>query len=223
MVRKMGKQKRNIIGIFGKKQSGKTTSYDFIKKFVPIHLSTYRFSFAEKLKRMVADIFNVDYNKLIGTEEDKNSPTHLYWSDVSLLLRLSFFGVNHAFKHGAITHRELLQLVGTNLFRAIKNDIWIENTIRDIENASANFCVVDDVRFENELEAIRDAGGKLVKLYSIFDLGVDNHPSEALFDKMPDNYFDFVIGDYNKNRTIEQLGQEWRKIIKQIIGEHNDN
>jgi len=221
MAIEMGKNQKNIIGIFGKKQSGKTTSYKFIEKHVPLNFVVQKFSFAEKLKRLTADIFNVDYNKLVGTEEDKSSPTHLYWSDVDLMIKLSFFGANHAFQHGKITHRQLLQLVGTDLFRAIKKDVWVENTIRAMEKSQANLCVVDDVRFENELEAIRNAGGYLVKLYSIFDLGVDTHPSESLFDEMPDNYFDFAIRDYNKERTIKQLDTEWARIIKQILRESN--
>ena len=41
-------------------------------------------------------------------------------------------------------------------------DIWSESLIRAINSESPLIAVIDDVRFENEIKAVQDAGGKVV-------------------------------------------------------------
>lgn len=214
-----------IIGLCGKKQTGKSTSCKFIGDFsrkkdtlTGEWTTIERLSFASKLKRMTADIFGVDYQCLIGTDEQKDSPTYLNWDNVACHIQRDFRRID-IIPNLKITHRELLQLVGTNLFRAIRPNIWVECLQRSIIESSADIIIVDDARFPNELEALRKSGGYLVKIYRNVDSpNAANHSSETALDHLDDKYYDFVITDEG-NRTMEDLKNSWIAIMNELIGE----
>lgn len=58
--------------------------------------------------------------------------------------------------------RKFLQWVGTEWGRAQNDTVWIDATIREIP--SNNNCYVCDVRFPNELQAMKDAGFYCVRI-----------------------------------------------------------
>ena len=206
--------KKIIIALCGKKQVGKSTSYELIKKINNNKKTIEKLSFASKLKEMVTNIFDVDYNKLIGSDEEKDSFTYLDWEDVDLSIREDFMNKDDlAPSIGKITHRELLQLVATNLFRAVRPNIWVECLQRSLAKSSSDIVVIDDARFPNELEALKNHKAILVKLYrNTGSLNSANHFSEIASDHLLDDYYDFVIHDH-KNRTMEELENSWKKIM----------
>lgn len=64
--------------------------------------------------------------------------------------------------------REALQLVGTDLFRSISPDMWVNSTMARVD-AKLNSCpdsmvVLTDTRFPNEVQAVRDRGGLIVQV-----------------------------------------------------------
>lgn len=215
-----------LIGLVGKKQTGKDTSFKFIKEAVsiaPHYLLTKRLALADKLKDVTADLFGVDRAKLDGTDEEKDSPTHIRWKEVSNILYLDFFGRKEGLARAIatmdtfMTHRELLQIFGTNACRGIMPAIWTEYLRRAIEASTAYINVVTDARFPNEIEMLKNMGGYLVKLYrNTGSLLATNHPSETALDSIDDSYYDFVIQDEG-NRTMQELEQSWKTILKQIL------
>lgn len=69
----------NILAISGRKQAGKDTCYQFIKRFVP---GAHQFYFAEPLKRMCIDILGCPKELVYGSDADKNTPIpHLLWEN----------------------------------------------------------------------------------------------------------------------------------------------
>ena len=65
--------------------------------------------------------------------------------------------------------RELLQLLGTEFGRnLIREDIWIRRAMETIGAVAVGNehagCVITDVRFDNEAEAIRQAGGMIFEV-----------------------------------------------------------
>ena len=211
--------KQIIVVLCGKKQTGKSTSYKFIEKISGDKYTIEKLSFASKLKNLTADVFGVDYNMLIGTDEEKDSPTYLKWNDVSLHIKNDFCGsIFKVPENEYMSHRELLQLVGTNLFRAVRQNIWVECLQRSIEKSTADIIIIDDARFPNELEALKNSGGTLVKLYrNTYSPNSANHSSETALDHLPDDYYDFVIFDRNQ-RTMEQLEDSWEIIMSVLLG-----
>jgi len=212
--------KQIIIGLCGKKQTGKSSSYKFIEKISGDRYSVDKLSFASKLKNLTADVFGVDFEMLVGTDEEKDSPTYLKWHDVGPHIKSDFYGpVFSEPENKYVTHRELLQLVGTNLFRAVRQNIWVECLQRSIKESTADIIIIDDARFPNELEALKNSGGTLVKLYrNTYSPNSANHSSETALDHLPDEYYDFVIFDRNQ-RTMEQLEDSWEIIMSVLLGE----
>ena len=61
--------------------------------------------------------------------------------------------------------RLALQLMGTEAGRDVFHpDLWVHTVLRRCENAPWNNYVIADVRFPNEIKAIHDAGGIIVRV-----------------------------------------------------------
>jgi len=84
----------------------------------------------------------------------------------------------------------LLQMLGTNVYRHINPNIWIEVLQATIEEQNPSLAIIYDVRFPNEAQAIKDMGGMLVRVSRFNQDGTPfiapdrpaNHPSEIALD-----------------------------------------
>jgi len=137
-----------IIGFVGFIGSGKDTAADYLVNFHGFR----RDSFANTLKDAVACVFGWDRTMLKGSTKKSREwreQRDEWWSE-----RLG----------REITPRLMLQLWGTEVCRqGFHDDIWIaslENKMRKTEDD----IVISDVRFPNEIKAIHNAGGKVVRI-----------------------------------------------------------
>jgi hypothetical protein len=185
-----------IIAFAGRKQSGKTTCSEFVVNCCsgPFLGTPQIYNFADPLKTDICmNILGLSYDQCYGSDENKNTFTDCYWQDVRL------------------TAREVMQFVGTDLFRKMKNDVWASATINKIKLEEPKLAIIADCRFPNEVEVIQNAGGLVIKLtrnpYS------SNHDSETALDpeRYPTEKFDLVIE--NDHMTIG----EQNKIIHQYL------
>ena len=99
------------------------------------------YHFADCLKKMCIDLFDLAPQQVYGTDEDKNTDTPY-----------------------GMTSREFLQYLGTDVMRKIKDTIWVDYTIKSIIKEQSQIAIIPDVRFPNEVKAIHDAGGIVVRL-----------------------------------------------------------
>ena len=76
-------------------------------------------------------------------------------------------------------------------------NVWVEATIRKIKADKAEFALVTDVRFPNEVESIQQEGGIVIRLTK--QKFEDTHQSETALDSF--GAFDFTIK--NDDLTIE--------------------
>lgn len=136
-----------IIGFCGFIGSGKDTVADYL---VNDH-GYRRESFANTLKDAVASIFGWDRTMVEGrTKEAREWREQIdpWWAE-----RLAM---------PTLTPRWVLQYWGTEVCRkTFHDDIWIaslENKLRQ----SKDDIVVSDVRFPNEIKAIKNLGGKII-------------------------------------------------------------
>ena len=142
------------------------------------------YSFADMLKTNVCiEVLGLSYNQCYGTDEDKNSQTHISWNNI--------LGSENK---GEMTAREVMQFVGTDFFRGLYPNVWADATIRRVTTEGSAFAVITDCRFPNEVEAVQKAGGKVIRL-TRNGSGTDNHASESALDKenFDWNTFDAVI------------------------------
>jgi hypothetical protein len=184
----------NLIGLAGHASSGKDTAADFLVErfgFVKVAL-------ADPMKRACAEWFGWSADTLWGPSENRNQP----WPNL-----------------GGLTARKALQLLGTEYGRACYEDVWVDYAIR-VAEAILKFdfaysptvglnnwmrgrkpkgVVISDVRFPNEADAIRAAGGQVWRItrspndFSVDDLKWMQHSSETALDSWPDERFDAVI------------------------------
>jgi len=157
------------------------------------------YSFATALKEMSIGLFNIPKESVYGTNEQKNAPIEYKWEDMPTKVKG---------KSGQMTGREFMQYFGTDICRKIYPDIWTDRLIKDIKAEEPNLAIVTDARFENEIEAIKKAGGKVIRLTRTIP-GEDYHESEIALD----NYdgYDAVIDTQNLN--IEQSCEKLIEII----------
>jgi hypothetical protein len=65
---------------------------------------------------------------------------------------------------GNMSVRELLQILGTDVFRnTFNHHVWIKALEREVVNSGSSMVLIDDVRFDGELEAVARLGGVVVR------------------------------------------------------------
>jgi len=164
-----------IIGICGLISCGKGTVSDIL---VDDH-NFEKISFADKLKDAVSLMFDWPRDMLEG-----ETPDSRYWREQEDTFWTKETG-------RSVTPRLVLQEFGTDCMRnGFYDGVWVSFVKKTIvDNPNKNF-VIPDVRFENEVEVIKDMGGKVwcvkrgpdpVWFRQYQDLGIeptDVHPSE---------------------------------------------
>lgn len=219
-----------IIGLSGPKGSGKSTaSAVFIKKGFEI------ISFSNSLKNLCHEVFNLPLELFLDPSKKEVTfatpvtltndiiirlltkasntclyiPAHIQAKAIKLCARPSFK-----------TPRELLQFVGSDLFRDLVNlDYWTKTWEAKIKPNKDYIC--DDVRFGNESSLIQNKyKGKVIKINRLGLESKDAHQSEtqaieadytvlnsdlALFNKDIGIVIDLIKGE-SSGKTFE--GQE---------------
>jgi hypothetical protein len=138
-----------IIGFVGFIGSGKDTAADYL-------VNTHGFrrdSFANTLKDAVSAVFGWDRVLLEGRTKEAREwreQVDTWWAE-----RLNM---------PKLTPRWVLQYWGTEVCRdAFHDDIWIASLENKMRKTTDNI-VISDVRFPNEIKAIHNAGGIVVRV-----------------------------------------------------------
>lgn len=186
-----------IIGLHGKAKSGKST--------VANRLFDHGFdemTFAYPLKELVANLFDMTWDQVCD-EELKEKIDLRY----------------------GMSPRRILQHLGTDVFREMYPNVWIDHLIRrknKIERqAPGTRLVVSDVRFKNEKEAIEKEGGYVWKIVRRENpgssSGFQGHPSECDLDGVHDSSFSAVLtassGDVEG--LLARADEEVSKLLKE--------
>lgn len=196
-------EKRVLLAFAGKMCTGKDTS-------AKIWMSRY-YKYLEDINAFYSQTQIRDYNRIAFADGIKDI--------CKTAFGLSDYDVND--QHGkkrllleyGKTVREMMQGIGEGLRSAISKDIWVIHTlarINTILHTMPNHILVTDVRYPNELEALKARGFTMIKL--VRDTGIrDNHPSER---DLNDNLFDYVI---DNNGTLEELEEKLLQIPEYTI------
>ena len=159
-----------IVGIFGKKGHGKDTIADYLVQKYNFHKLTY----AEPIKKICKDIFSLSNEQL--TNHGLKEIVDPRWDK---------------------SPREIMQLIGTDLFRkTFSNNIWV-NILREKAKLlllEGKNIVISDIRHTNELEHLFTLSNNVLIFNVIRDIKdekEDNHPTEQFH--------------YEKNIPIEKI------------------
>jgi energy-coupling factor transporter ATP-binding protein EcfA2 len=171
------------------------------------------YSFAEELKESAMRIFSLDPQCLYGSDEDKNQPTHIKWKDIVNLVSVERFQqIQHKLDE-FLTHRELLQEFGT-ICRIFYPDCWIQATWSKIRAEGFPLAIIDDGRYENEVDFSNQEEGVYVVRLTKRPFKNDNHTSE-LIHTVPANKFFAEID--NENLTIDEKNNEIKLLLEKIL------
>lgn len=67
-------------------------------------------------------------------------------------------------RSGRMSAREILQVLGTDVFRNMFDQkVWVNALVSHVKSCGSQLVLVDDVRFDGELEAIAALGGVLIR------------------------------------------------------------
>jgi len=163
-----------ILGVAGKLESGKDTFADFFVKNYWYH----KMAFADNLKRMCMDVFNLTNDQCYTTEgkfKEFDEPiimTRDHALKIFKWLHDENKWVLHAKQIDDIialagakfsSPRVVLQYVGTEVMRdCVDPDIHSKILFEEIERRSLKYVVIADARFENERIAVKKFGGKMI-------------------------------------------------------------
>lgn len=173
-----------VIGISGRKQSGKDFAYQILNaNLMSQDVAVNRYAFADEVKRFAAKYFGYPNN-----EEQKEQ------------FRFVLQGIGQMFREEVDKNfwvdRVLDQIAKDN----------VDFTAKGVKHIS----IITDVRYKNEVEAVK-AIGTVVRIERPSLPRTDNHPSEAELDHYP---FEHVIfNDGSKSDYIEKVRQwalQWK-------------
>ena len=235
-----------IIGISGRKQSGKSTTANFINGDILLNrgmIQSYHmdedgklviktegegggfgvldvtrkdrdfveyaekelwpyvkiYHFADTLKSLAVQLFDIPPRNVYGEDADKNLPLQYNWENMP----------TETSKTGPMSAREFLQYFGTTIVRQINNDAWVQATVSNLRYEGSSVALIPDVRFPNEVEAIKKAGGTVVRMER--DPFNDDHPCESALDRDVYDWDNFDIIIPNSVVTIKELCNELSK------------
>lgn len=136
-----------LVGLLGRINSGKGTVADKLVESYGFRQDSYAYT----LKDITAYIFNWDRAMLEGdTMESRSSREQVdeWWSEK--------LGIEN------FTPRLALQLIGTDVFRNnFHQDIWMLSVMARYKGDNV---VISDCRFPNEVQAIRELGGRIIQV-----------------------------------------------------------
>lgn len=156
------------------------------------------YSFADILKQDICmNILGLTYAQCYGTDDEKNELTHLSWNDQQL------------------SARDAMQIIGTDIFRKLDSNVWVKATIKRITIDKPNVAVITDCRFPNEIDAIKNIGGKTIRLTR--NPHNSDHISESVLDrdKFDWSKFDFVVD--NAELSIYDQLNKVKNILDTIL------
>lgn len=154
--------KKILIGLVGKKGAGKSTISRILRE-----KGFSEYAFADPIKEILQILFFLKYEELHGNAKEK------------------------VIEELGVSPRRLMQQMGTDMFRNNLHEcipelntngktIWIWNLERKIRDSTNQYIVISDVRFEDEMNLIKDMGGMIVQIKNPNIKNDDTHISELL-------------------------------------------
>lgn len=180
------------------------------------------YSFADPLKDLCINLFGLDIHQCYGSDEDKNTPTHVSWVDVPESIKKDWAEKLDKNMTGFMSARHLMQIFGTDYCRQIDQHCWARALYNKIRSENHELSLVADARFPNEVTMGTEIGAKVIRLLrDPFKNKPDRHQSEIALDNFPLGEYSLVIDNRDMNIDETQVAiqkkvtPEFRKFIKQ--------
>lgn len=194
------------------------------------------YSFADALKASAIELFGLSPSSVYGSEEERAEPTHLMWEDMpgvappDEMCWASMLGKDYEDKDvnrivrgldlvihqsGPMSGRDFMQYWGTDIARKMYKDVWINCTLKNILREGSELALITDVRFPDEVAAIKKAGGLCIRLDKVTN--DDKHSSEVALDPSVYDWknFDYVV--HNQDQTLSETMLTVEKLLTGVV------
>ena len=180
------------------------------------------YNFADSLKDMCINLFGFTYEQAYGTNDQKNQTLeHIRWEDMPRFQNMKLMKKmpidakkSWNWREGEMTAREFMQFFGTDIMRKIYDNVWTNACINKITKEGSDLAIIADVRFPNEVEAIKKAGGKVLRLER--NVHEDDHDSETALDVDNYNHSNFWHVFDNRDVGIAETITEVRSLLGEM-------
>tara|TARA_R100001143_G_C3348643_1_gene128260 strand:- start:864 stop:1403 length:540 start_codon:yes stop_codon:yes gene_type:complete len=170
-----------IIGICGLKQSGKTTVAEYLRNDYGFDRLNFKDALIDEMKENFPDV-------------------------LSELADVYNCKVDDLFLEKPPLVRYLLQNYGTEVRRKDDKDYWVRAYGKKIDSINSRRIATDDVRFLNEADAIKNAGGILIRVVNPDVVADDMHQSEIEGGEIEVD-FTLVARTGNKKGLFKQMNK----------------
>jgi len=226
-----------IIGICGLSGSGKSAAGEVL---VMSH-NYVAIAFADVMKRICMEVFDFTEEQVWG--DGKNVEDERYPRGISVATKPpDELGIRDARFEGYLTPRLALQKLGS-WGRECYPDTWAERALKDAETVldkcidynrmvgpvhafSRDYdgVIITDVRFKNEIAAVKKAGGKLVRIVRPGHQKPKwDHPSETEQLEVPDEEFDYIVDNGGDLHLLELEVGRMLSYLKGQIHPYDDS
>jgi hypothetical protein len=241
-----------FIAISGKKESGKDEFARLLHLNFDSKYSTEITHFADPLKEICIQLFGLDRRLVYGSNADKETLTSVMWDGFPLRVRCKYSdktkfqnsGCSNASigddvvemnykgilrkvpRIGPMTIRELLQVMGTDIFRErVYNNIWAEYPFKQpwrcIDQGEVEIptdvVFIADCRFPNEVAETLKNNGLVIRVNR--DTGHnDAHPSETALDGYNWNQDRHFVID--NNGTLQEFREKTFRMAETIAANY---
>jgi hypothetical protein len=175
------------------------------------------YSFADLLKKEVCiKILGLTWEQCYGTDEQKNTVTELLWENMPDYVEYIKNKKDHP--SGQMTGREVMQYVGSNIFRKMSPNCWVNSAIERIRAEAPELALILDCRFPNEVMGVinfnegKKGGG--ICAYLTRNPYNDQHISETALDPQNFDHKHFKYRIDNAQMTIEAQNTAIDNILK---------
>lgn len=207
-----------------------------MKKFLNTHVDKYvkLYSFAAPIKqKLCVEILGLKPESVYGSNAQKDEPTHLLWENMrgvitpdkwaelskgfktSAKFTPEDFGL-YMHEPGPMSGREVMQFVGTEVFRRMYENIWADALFREIEADNPEIALIDDPRFpDQEVAGIKQRNGIIIRLTRVAH-PEDVHDSETALDEERYDWSNFNFIIENEGLSIPDQNLAVYEILKQV-------
>lgn len=200
---------KNLIGISGKKRSGKNATATIINEMIfrskeekgefSNALPYQEKSFAYLVKKFASELTGIPME---GWETE---------ADKALFLGPEWNYQDETGNKVAMTRRMMLKKLGSDACNQnLHKNCWVNGLFQNYDAATSKWMVTD-VRFPQEVEAIRNRDGIVIRVVRPATEDKDAHISETALDGYTN--FDYMI--YNDG-TLEELTEKIRLILEDL-------
>ncbi len=163
------------------------------------------YNFDDAIKEFIINIFGIDKEQCYGTNEDKNTTTHIQWEGFPKEIREKFIKKKKdgRYKHGlsgSIKINDLIEVFGNSICKKIDENCWARGLYSKIQRDGYELAIIESAKNPNEISIGGEIGHKSIRLLK----------NPKSYDIQDQALKDFSLGEFslvvpNQDMTPEEL------------------